>query len=89
MCGKKFQIYAVYIPRKCIDLRHFFSCLSPFKTRPQVLVIISHPRQQEITHSLRQHSFEYLFPPTVWRGVRNYDLLYQSSFRNMKMTFEH
>ena len=39
MCGKNFQIYGVHIPRKCIDSRHFYSCPSPLKTRPQVLVI--------------------------------------------------
>ena len=39
MCGKNFQIYAVHIPWKCIDLRHFYSCPSPLKTRPQVIAI--------------------------------------------------
>ena len=32
MCDKSFQIYGVYIPRKCIDSRNFYSCLSPLKT---------------------------------------------------------
>ena len=39
MCGENFQIYGVHIPRKCIDSRHFYSCCSPLKTLPQVLVI--------------------------------------------------
>ena len=39
MCGKNFQIYGVHIPRKCIDSRHFYLYHSPFKTRPQLLVI--------------------------------------------------
>ena len=34
MCGTKFQIYRVRIPRKCIDLRHFYSWPSPVKTCP-------------------------------------------------------
>ena len=32
ICRKNFQIYGVHIPRKCIDLRHFYSCPSPLKT---------------------------------------------------------
>ena len=36
ICGENFEIYGVHIPRKCIDLRHFYSCPSPFKTHPQV-----------------------------------------------------
>ena len=49
MCGRNFQIYGVHIPPKCIDLRHFYSCLSPIKT--QLKFLSSHPRQKEITHS--------------------------------------
>ena len=47
---KNFEIYGVHIPRKCIDSRHFYSCPSPLKTRPQVLVITLY-KQKEITHS--------------------------------------
>ena len=50
MCGKNFQIYGVRIPRKCIDLRHLYSCPFPLKTRTQVLVIL--PQAEE----------NYLFP---------------------------
>ena len=33
MCGKKFSIYGVPIPRKCIESMHFYSWPSPpFKT---------------------------------------------------------
>ena len=39
ICGKNFQIYGVQTPRKCIDLRHFYSCPYPLKTQLQVLVI--------------------------------------------------
>ena len=72
-CGKKFQIYGVLITRKCIDLRHFYSCPSPTQN--------SLPRQKETTHSTRQHSFEKVFPLTAERCGGNYDLLYQNSVR--------
>ena len=49
----------------------------------------SGPRQKEITHSPRQHSFENLFSPTVERGGGNYDLLYQNSVRRYKDDLEH
>ena len=39
ICGKIFKFYGVHIPGKCIDSRHFYSCPSPIKTRPQVLAI--------------------------------------------------
>ena len=87
MCGKNFQIYGVYIPRKCIDSKHFYSCPSPLKTRPQLLS--SRPRQKEVTYSRKQHSFENLFPPTAERGGRNYDLLYQNSVRKYEDDLEH
>ena len=57
---ENFQIDGVHIPKKCIVLRHFYSCLSPLKTRPKFLP--SHPRQKETTHSPRKHSFENRFP---------------------------
>ena len=87
MCEKNFQIYGVHIPRKCIDSRHFYSCPSPLKTCPQVFS--SRPRQNEITHSPRQHSFENLFPPTAKRGGANYDLLYKNSVRKYQDNLEH
>ena len=49
----------------------------------------SRPRQKEITHSPRQHSFENLFPPTAERGGGNYDLLYQNSVRKYEDDLEH
>ena len=69
MCGKNLQIYGVHIPRKRIDSRHFYSCPSAYKTLPKFLS--SCPRQKEITHSPRQHSYENLFPPTAERGGGN------------------
>ena len=87
MCGKTFQIYGVHNPRKCIDSRHFYSCTSRSKLAPNFLS--SHPRQKEITHSPRQHSFKNLFPPTAERGGGNYDLLYQNSVRKYEDDLEH
>ena len=49
----------------------------------------SHPRQKEITHSTRLHSFENLFPPTAERDRGNYDLLYQNSVRKYEDDLEH
>ena len=37
--GKVFKLMEFPISRKCIDSRHFYLCLSPLKTQPQVLVI--------------------------------------------------
>ena len=43
MCGKNFLIYAVHIPRKCIE-SSFYSCLPPnLKLSPNFLSL--HPRQ--------------------------------------------
>ena len=47
------------------------------------------PRQKEITHSPRQHSFENLFRPTAERGGGNYDLLYKNSVRKYEDDLEH
>ena len=47
------------------------------------------PRQKEITHSPRQHSFENLFPLKAERGRGNYDLLYQNSVRKDEDDWEH
>ena len=45
---------------------------------------LSRPRQKEIPHSPRQHSFENLFPSTAKRGGGNYDLFYQNSVKKYK-----
>ena len=47
----------------------------------------SRPRQKEITHSSRQHSFENLFPPTAERGGGSDDLLTEIQSENMSMTW--
>ena len=44
-------------------------------------LLLWHPKQKEIADSLRQHSFENLFPPIAERGGGNYDLLYQHLVR--------
>ena len=86
MCGKKFQIYGVYIPRKCIDSRHFYS--SPIG-RGIGRRKLSRHRQKKITHSPRQHSFKNLFQTTAERGGENYDLLDQNSVRKYEDDLEH
>ena len=51
MVGKKFQIYGVNIPRKCIESRHFYPC--PNQSRGKLLILPL------------QHFFKDLFPPTA------------------------
>ena len=61
---------------------HFYSKLAP-------KFLSSRLRQKEITHSLRQHSFEDLFPPAAERGGGNYDFLYQNSVTKYEDDLEH
>ena len=75
-----------YIPQ-CIDLRYFYSCPSPLKTCPQVLVITPYAEENYSTH--RQRSFKNLFSLTAGRGIGNYDLLYQNSVRKCEDDLEH
>ena len=64
MCGKSFQIFGVYIPRKYIEARHFYSCTSsPLKTFHEVLSIT--PYVEGNTNSPRQEFFKNLFPPAA------------------------
>ena len=51
--------------------------------------LLSRSKQTGITHSLRPHFFENLFPPKVGRGRGNYDLLYQNSVRKYEDELEH
>ena len=51
--------------------------------------LLSHPRQKEIPHSPRQHSFENLFPSTAERSGGNYELFYQDSIRKYDDDLEH
>ena len=65
----------------------FTDALPHSKLAPKPLS--SRPRQKEITHSPRQHSFENLFPPTAEKGGENCDLLYQNSVRKYEDDLEH
>ena len=65
----------------------FTHALPHLKLAPKFLS--SRPRQKEITHPPRQHSFENLFPPTGERVGGNYDLLYQNSVRKYKDDLKH
>ena len=87
ICAKNFQIYGVHIPRKCIDSKHFTHARSQSKLTPKFLS--SCPRQKEITHSPRQHSFENLFHPTAEKGGGKYDFLYQNSVRKYEDDLKH
>ena len=61
-------------------IRGIFTHTPPTQNAPPKF-LSSRPRQKEITHSPRQHSFENLFPPTAEWGGGKYDLLYQNSVR--------
>ena len=69
------------------ESRHFYSCLPPSPLKTLRKFLSSYPKQKEITHSLKKHFFKNLFPPTVKRGRRNYDLVYLNSIKNIKMTW--
>ena len=49
----------------------------------------SRPRQKEIAHSPRQHSFENLFLRTAERAGGNYDFLCQNSVRKYEDDLEN
>ena len=83
--GKNFQIYGVHIPRKLIDLRHFDSCSSPLKTRPQVL--LSRPRQKEIIHSPRRILSKICFPEQQKGLEKTMICFVKIQSENMKMTW--
>ena len=87
MCGKNFQIYGVTFLENAL-IRGIFTHVPPHsKLTPKFLS--SHPRQKEISHSPKQHSFENMFPPTVERGGGNYDFLYQNSVRKYENDLQH
>ena len=79
MCRGSFQIYGVHIPRKCINLRYFYSCCSPTQNSPPSSYHHATGRSKLLIP--RQHSFKNLFPPTAERGEGNYDLLYRNSVK--------
>ena len=62
---------------------------APLQSKLAPKFLSSHPRQKEIAHPPRQHSFENLFPPTVERGGGSYDLLYENSVRKYEDDLEH
>ena len=87
MCGKNFQTYEVHILRKFIDSRHFTHAPHHSKLAPKFFS--SRPRQKEITHSSRQHSFKNLFPLTAERGGEKFDLIYQNSVKKYEDDLGH
>ena len=65
----------------------FTRALPHSKRAPKFLS--SRPRQKEIIHSPRLHSFENLFSPAVERVGGSYDLLFQNSVRKYEDDLEH
>ena len=80
ICGQNFQIYGVHIPRKWIDSRHFYSCPSPVKTCPQILVIAP---QAEGNYSFPQ---AVCFPQQQKGGEETMICFIKLQSENMKMT---
>ena len=62
---------------------------APPHSKVASMLLSSRPRQKQITHSPKQHSFENLFPPTTERGGGNYDFLYKNSVRKYEDDLEH
>ena len=85
--GKIFKFMQFTFLENALIRGIFTHALPHSKLTPKFLS--SRPRQKEITHSPRQHSFENLFPPTAERGRGNYDLLYQNSVREYEDDLEH
>ena len=87
MCGKNVQIYKFTFLENAL-VRDIFTHASPHSILASKF-LLSRPRQTEIIHSPRQHSFENLFPQTAKRGGGNYNLLYQNSVRKYEDDLEH
>ena len=69
-------------------IRGIFTHVPPHsKLTPKLLP--SRPEQKEITHSLKQHSFENLFPQTAERDGGKYDLFNQISLRKYEDDLKH
>ena len=85
--GKIFKFMQFTFLENALIRGIFTHALPHSKLTPKFLS--SRPRQKEITHSPRQHSFENLFPPTAESGRGNYDLLYQNSVREYEDDLEH
>ena len=53
MCGEKFSIYGVHIPRKCKEYTHFYSCLSPpFKTPDRIFWKSVSPKTKRVEEAM-------------------------------------
>ena len=87
MCGKNVQIYKFTFLENAL-VRDIFTHASPHSILASKF-LLSRPRQTEIIHSPRQHSFENLFPQTAKRGGGNYNLLYQNSIRKYEDDLQH
>ena len=80
MCGKNFQIYGAHIPRKCIDLRDFYSCLSHSKLARKFLS--PHPRLKKNTQSPKAGFFQKSVSHNCRKEWRNYGLLFSQKYED-------
>ena len=90
MFGKNFKFMEFTFLENALIRGIFTHAPLHSKLAPEFLS--SRPGQKEITHSLhslRQYSFENLFPSTSERGGGNYDMLYQTSVGKYKDELEH
>ena len=86
MCGNNFQIYGVFIPIKCIDLRHFYSCPSPLKTHPPRSFHHALGRRKLLIPSRRILS-KICFPQQQKSAERTMIYFTKILSENMKMTW--
>ena len=88
MCGKIFQIYGNHIPGKCIDLRHFYLCPSPFKSYHHVLIITPQAEGKILIPSGRILSI-ICFPQQQKGEEEIMICFYQNSVRQYEGDLEH
>ena len=85
MCEKCVQFYGVHIRGKCIDSRHLYSCFSPLKTRPQVLV--SRFRQKGLLIPPGSILSKICFPQQQKEVEETMFCLMKNQSENIKMTW--
>ena len=87
MCGESFKYMEFTFLENALNRGIFAHALLHSKLTSNLLS--SRPRQNNITHSPRQYSFENRFSSKAERGEGNYDLPYQNSIRKYEDDLEH
>ena len=87
MCGESFKYMEFTFLENALNRGIFAHSLLHSKLTSNLLS--SRPRQNNITHSPRQYSFENRFSSKAERGEGNYDLPYQNSIRKYEDDLEH